>query len=66
MPTSTLLEFTQMIHTRVPKLKGVDETRLFSVLMSAGVNIEFDFDEQGNTLVKHDEITEEIVRKLSA
>ncbi len=66
MPTSTLIEFTQIIHDRVPKLRGVDETRLFSVLMSVGVNIEFDFDEAGNTLVKYDEITDAIVSKLSA
>ncbi len=66
MPTSTLIEFTQMIHNRVPKLKGVDETRLFSVLMSAGVNIEFDFDESGNTIVKYDEITDALVRNLSS
>lgn len=66
MPTSTLIEFTQIIHDRVPKLRSVDETRLFSVLMSVGVNIEFDFDEAGNTLVKYDEITDAIVSKLSA
>jgi hypothetical protein len=65
MPTSTLQAFTEMIHERLPHLKGVDETRLFSVLMSAGVTIEFDFDDAGNTLVKHDEITDEVIQKLS-
>ncbi|HWP82448.1 MAG TPA: hypothetical protein VNN76_07320 [Bacteroidota bacterium] len=66
MPKIPLIEFTETIQTRFPKLKGYDETRIFSLLMDAGVNIQFDFDQDGNTMVSYDEISDAAAAKLSA
>ena len=64
MARMTLQEFTQQIHDRFPNLRQFDETRLFSVLLSAGVVVEFELDPDGSTHVRFDEITPDAEAKL--
>lgn len=59
-----LKDFLDTIHAKYPNLKRYDETRLFAMLMQAGVDVEFDLDPDGNTMVSHPEITPEIDEKL--
>ncbi|MFH0990678.1 MAG: hypothetical protein V1799_11755 [bacterium] len=64
MPTIDLHDFINQLHSQFPKLKNYDETRILSILMEAGMNVEFEFDADGNTLVKYDDMTPEIKEKL--
>ena len=59
-----LKDFLDTIHGKYPNLKRYDETRLFAMLMQAGVDVEFDLDADGNTVVSHPEITPEMDQKL--
>ena len=59
-----LKDFLSTIHGKYPNLKSFDETRLFAVLMQAGLDVEFDLDGDGNTTVSYGEITAEIDQKL--
>jgi hypothetical protein len=65
MPKLALPKFIESITAEFPKLKNYDETRLFSVLMQAGVMVEFEFDADGNTLVSYNEPSAESKKKLS-
>ncbi|HEY5615597.1 MAG TPA: hypothetical protein VIL52_06205 [Bacteroidota bacterium] len=64
MPKVGLKDFITMIQGTYPNLKGYDETRLFSVLMQAGLDVEFDIDGDGNTMLSYGEITSEIEQKI--
>ena len=64
MPKEGLKDFLNTIHGKFPNLKSFDETRLFAVLMQAGLDVEFDLDKDGNTTVSYGEITPEIADKL--
>ena len=59
-----LNDFLNTIHSKYPNLKRFDETRLFAMLMQAGVDVEFDLDADGNTVVSHPDITPEMDQKL--
>jgi hypothetical protein len=59
-----LRDFLDTIHGTYPNLKRYDETRLFAMLMQAGVDVEFDLDPDGNTMVSYPDITAEIDQKL--
>ena len=59
-----LKDFLDTIHTKFPNLKRYDETRLFAMLMQVGVDVEFDLDADGNTVVSHPEITPDMEQKL--
>ena len=59
-----LKDFLNTIHGKFPNLKRYDETRLFAMLMQAGLDVEFDLDSDGNTMVSHGEITPDIEQKL--
>lgn len=65
MPKVPLINFVETLQAKFPNLKGYDETRLFSVLMEAGFDVEFGIDDDGTTAVTHPEITSEIAAKLS-
>jgi hypothetical protein len=64
MPTVPLTSLIQTLHTKFPNLKGYDETRLFSVLMEAGFDVEFGIDNEGSTTVTHADITAEVEERL--
>ena len=66
MATLPLTEFLEMMHGKFPNLKSYDETRLFSVLMEAGFEVEFAVGDDGTTTITHPDITDEISSKLSA
>ncbi len=66
MPTLPLPEFLETLRTRFPNLKNYDETRLFSVLLEAGFEVEFGVADDGSTNITHPEITDEVAAKLSA
>ncbi|MEX2088427.1 MAG: hypothetical protein WEB62_01605 [Bacteroidota bacterium] len=65
MPKVPLTQFLTDIVGKFPNLKQYDETRLFSVLMQVGVNVEFDFDPDGNTVIEHGEINKDAGAQLS-
>ena len=65
MATTAYQAFLDDLHKRFPNLKQYDETRLFSLLMQAGVNVEFEVDKDGNTMVSCPEIEKESQAKLS-
>lgn len=65
MPKVPLSQFLTDIVTQYPNLKQFDETRLFSTLMQAGVNIEFDFDADGNTVINYPDIPKDTGSQLS-
>ncbi len=65
MPKVALPKFVETMQTQFPKLKSFDETRLFSVLMQAGVMVEFEFDSDGNTVVSYDDPKPDIQKKLN-
>jgi len=65
MPTVPFQQFLDDLHKRFPNLKQYDETRLFSLLMQAGVNVEFEVDKDGNTMITHGEISSDSQSKLS-
>ncbi len=65
MPTVPFQQFLDGLHKQFPNLKQYDETRLFSLLMQAGVNVEFEIDNDGNTMITHGEIGGESKSKLS-
>jgi len=65
MPKVPLSQFITEIVGQFPNLKQYDETRLFSVLMQAGVNVEFDFDPDGNTVIDHSDISTAVQTQLS-
>jgi len=56
MPKLRFDQFLSTIQTQFPNLKSYDETRLFSVLMQAGVSVEFEIDGDGNTLINYNDI----------
>ncbi|MBI4418170.1 MAG: hypothetical protein HY563_05290 [Ignavibacteriales bacterium] len=56
MPKVSYDQFLATIHGRFPNLKGYDETRLFSLLMQAGVNVEFEVASDGTTMINYSEI----------
>ncbi|MGH2566853.1 MAG: hypothetical protein ACRDGA_00815 [Bacteroidota bacterium] len=64
MPKEGLKDFLNTIHSKFPNLKSYDETRLFAVLMQAGLGVEFDLDSDGNTTVSYGEITSDIAENL--
>lgn len=66
MPTLPLTDFLQMMQTKFPNLKNYDETRLFSVLMEAGFEVEFSVGDDGSTSISHPEITDEVAGKLGS
>lgn len=59
-----LKDFLNTIHGKFPNLKGYDETRLFAMLMQSGLDVEFDLDADGNSMVSYGEINAEIEQKL--
>ncbi len=59
-----LKDFLDTIRGKFPNLKGYDETRLFAMLMQAGLDVEFDLDADGNTMVSYGEITSDIEQQL--
>ena len=65
MPKIALPKFIESITGQFPKLKNYDETRLFSVLMQAGVMVEFEFDADGNTVVGYEEPNADSQKKLA-
>jgi len=65
MPKVALPKFVESMQSQFPKLKSFDETRLFSVLMQAGVTVEFEFDTEGNTVVSFDDPKPDIQKKLN-
>lgn len=65
MPKVALPKFVENMQSQFPKLKSYDETRLFSVLMQAGVMVEFEFDSDGNTMVSFDDPKPDIQKKLT-
>ncbi len=65
MPKLALPQFIESLTGQFPKLKNYDETRLFSVIMQAGVVFEFEFDGDGNTVVNYEEPAAEAKKKLS-
>ncbi|HLE31954.1 MAG TPA: hypothetical protein VJB38_05025 [Bacteroidota bacterium] len=64
MPTVPFQQFLESLHKQFPNLKQYDETRLFSLLMQAGVNVEFEIDNDGNTMISHGEISGDSKSKL--
>lgn len=56
MPKVPYDQFLATIHGQFPNLKGYDETRLFSLLMQAGVMVEFEVDNDGNTMISYSDI----------
>lgn len=65
MPTVPFDKFLDGLHQQFPNLKQYDETRLFSLLMQAGVNVEFEVDKDGNTMITHADIGKDAQSKLS-
>ena len=65
MPTVPFQKFLENLHKQFPNLKQYDETRLFSLLMQAGVNVEFEIDKEGNTMITHGDISGDAQSKLS-
>jgi hypothetical protein len=65
MPSVSLEAFKEELCARFPNLKKHDETRLFTVLMEAGVNVEFEVGKDGATIVTYDPISPESERNLS-
>jgi hypothetical protein len=65
MPTVPFRQFLENLHKQFPNLKQYDETRLFSLLIQAGVNIEFDVDKEGNATITHADISGDTQSKLS-
>ena len=64
MPTVSLTDFLSSMQSRFPNLKSYDETRLFSVLLEAGFEVEFAVGDDGNTTITHPDITDGIAAKL--
>lgn len=64
MPKASLQDFFTQIHAQFPNLKGYDETRLFAVLMEAGVTVEFEIDAEGQTMITYSDITADSEAKL--
>ncbi|HEY4611630.1 MAG TPA: hypothetical protein VII11_01440 [Bacteroidota bacterium] len=64
MPKVGLKDFLDTVHGKFPNLKRYDETRLFAMLLQAGVEVEFELDADGNTMVSYPDITDEIEGKL--
>jgi len=64
MPTVSLPDFLQSMQSRFPNLKAYDETRLFSVLLEAGFEVEFAVGDDGTTMISHPEVTDEVAGKL--
>jgi len=65
MPTLPLTDFLSSMHSRFPNLKNYDETRLFSVLLEAGFEVEFAVGDDGSTNITHPDITDEVAAKLA-
>lgn len=65
MPKVSYDQFLATIHGQYPNLKGYDETRLFSLLMQAGVMVEFEVDSDGNTLISYNDIGADAGSQLS-
>ncbi len=65
MPTVPFQQFLDNLHKQFPNLKQYDETRLFSLLMQAGVSVEFEIDKEGNTMIAHGDIGGDAKSKLS-
>ena len=65
MPKVALPKFVESMQSQFPKLKSYDETRLFSVLMQAGVTVEFEFDTDGNTVVSFEDPKPDVQKKLA-
>lgn len=65
MPKVSYDQFLSTIHGQFPNLKGYDETRLFSLLMQAGVTVEFEVDSDGNTLISYNDIGSDAGAQLS-
>ena len=66
MPTLPLNAFLETMKSRFPNLKNYDETRLFSVLLEAGFEVEFGVTEDGSTSITHPEVTDEVAAKLGS
>ena len=64
MPKIALPKFVESMQSQFPKLKSFDETRLFSVLMQAGIMVEFEFDPEGNTVVSYEDFNADTKQKL--
>ena len=65
MATTPYQQFLDNLHKQFPNLKQYDETRLFSLLMQAGVNVEFEVDKEGNTMISCPDIEKDSQAKLS-
>jgi len=65
MPKLSFDQFLSSIHSQFPNLKAYDETRLFSVLMQAGVSVEFEIDGDGNTMISYNDIGPDAGTQLS-
>jgi hypothetical protein len=65
MQTVPLDTFLETMHAKFPNLKSYDETRLFSVLLEAGFEVEFNVTDEGGTSVTHADLTDEVAAKLS-
>lgn len=64
MPTVPFQQFLDDLHKQFPNLRQYDETRLFSLLMQAGVNVEFEVDKEGSTMVTYGSISNNVKSKL--
>ncbi|MCI0563223.1 MAG: hypothetical protein MN733_32500 [Nitrososphaera sp.] len=64
MPKVGFNDFLSTIRGKYPNLKGYDETRLFTFLMQAGLEVEFDIDGDGNTMVSYNDITPALEEKI--
>lgn len=65
MPKVPLTQFMTEIVGQFPNLKQYDETRLLSILMQAGINVEFDFDSDGNTVIDYSDLNTEAQSQLA-
>ena len=65
MPKVPYQQFLDDIHKKFPNLKQYDETRLISLLLEAGVAVEFEIEGDGDTSIKYDKISKDSASKLS-
>lgn len=65
MPKVPFPQFLDDLHKQFPNLKQYDETRLLSLLLQAGVDVEFDVSGDGTTTISYDKISKDSAGKLS-
>ena len=65
MPSISLDAFKEELYTKFPNLKKHSETRLFTVLMEAGVDVDFEVGKDGGTIVSYNPLSPDSEKKLS-